>query len=91
MVLMAGMDLPLRAIREQVSSAIDLIIQQSRMRDGSRRITHITEVLGLEGDIITTQDIFKFEYGSFRPTGIRPQFYDRLIAAGQELGAGLFG
>ena len=91
MVLMAGMDLPLRAIREQVSSAIDVIIQQSRMRDGSRRITHITEVLGLEGDIITTQDIFRFDQGSFRATGIRPQFYERLIAAGQELGAGVFG
>ena len=61
------------------------------MRDGSRRITHITEVLGLEGDIITTQDIFRFDQGSFRATGIRPQFYERLIAAGQELGAGVFG
>jgi len=91
MVLMAGMDLPLRAIREQISSAVDLIIQQSRMRDGSRRITHITEVLGLEGDIITTQDIFRFEDGIFRPTGIRPQFYENLISAGQELGAGIFG
>jgi pilus assembly protein CpaF len=91
MVLMAGMDLPLRAIREQISSAVDLIIQQSRLRDGSRRITHITEVLGLEGDVITTQDIFKFENGSFQPTGIRPRFYERLIAAGQELGAGIFG
>ena len=91
MVLMAGMDLPLRAIREQISSAVDLIIQQSRLRDGSRRITHITEVLGLEGDIITTQDIFRFEHGIFRSTGIRPQFYERLISAGQELGAGIFG
>lgn len=91
MVLMAGMNLPLRAIREQISSAVDLIIQQSRMRDGTRRITHITEVLGLEGDIITTQDIFRFEQGVFRPTGIRPMFYDRLISAGQELGAGIFG
>ena len=91
MVLMAGMNLPLRAIREQISSAVDLIIQQSRMRDGSRRITHITEVLGLEGEIITTQDIFRFEHGVFRPTGIRPMFYDRLINAGQELGAGIFG
>ena len=91
MVLMAGMDLPLRAIREQISSAIDLIIQQNRMRDGSRRITHITEVIGMEGDIITTQDIFRFEDGSFRPTGIRPRFYERLISAGQELGVGIFG
>ena len=91
MVLMSGMDLPLRAIREQISSAIDLIIQQSRLRDGSRRITHITEVLGLEGDIITTQDIFRFENGIFHPTGIRPQLYERLISAGHELGAGIFG
>lgn len=91
MVLMAGMDLPLRAIREQISSAVDLIIQQSRLRDGSRKITHITEVLGLEGDVITTQDIFRFEHDVFRPTGIRPQFYERLISAGQELGAGIFG
>lgn len=91
MVLMAGMDLPLRAIREQISSAVDLIVQQSRLRDGTRRITHITEVLGMEGEIITTQDIFRFEQGSFRPTGIRPHFYDRLISAGLELGAGIFG
>lgn len=91
MVLMAGIDLPLRAIREQISGAIDLIIQQSRLQDGSRRITHITEVLGLEGDIITTQDIFRFENGVFRPTGIRPRFYERLISAGQELGVGIFG
>jgi len=91
MVLMSGMDLPLRAIREQISSAIDLIIQQSRLQDGSRRITHITEVLGLEGEIISTQDIFRFEQGSFRPTGLRPQFYERLISAGQEVGAGIFG
>ncbi|MDR3599016.1 MAG: CpaF family protein [Desulfosporosinus sp.] len=91
MVLMAGMDLPARAIREQIASAIDLIVQQSRLRDGSRRVTHITEVLGLEGDVITTQDIFRFEHGSFRPTGIRPHLYERLISAGQELGAGIFG
>jgi pilus assembly protein CpaF len=61
MVLMAGMDLPIRAIREQISSAIDVIVQQSRLRDGSRKITHITEILGMEGETIVTQDIFKFE------------------------------
>ena len=61
MVLMAGMDLPVRAIREQISSAIDLVIQQSRLRDGSRKITHMTEIQGMEGDVITMQDIFIFD------------------------------
>lgn len=101
MVMMAGMDLPIRAIRDQISSAIDLIVQQSRLKDGSRRITHITEVLGLEGDIITTQDIFKYEQtgidtnnkvtGYYRPTGIRPHFYDRILTSGIELGGNIFG
>jgi pilus assembly protein CpaF len=100
MVLMAGMDLPVRAIREQISSAIDLIVQQSRLRDGSRRITHITEVLGMEGEIITLQDIFRFEQtgidksgkvlGSFRATGILPHFIDRLNAANLKLPENLF-
>jgi len=100
MVLMAGMDLPIRAIREQTSSAIDLIVQQSRLRDGSRKITHITEVLGMEGDVIVLQDIFKYEQtgvdkngkvqGYFRATGIRPQFVERLAAAGQELAENTF-
>lgn len=100
MVMMAGMELPMRAIREQIASAIDLIVQQSRLRDGSRRITHITEVLGMEGDVIVLQDIFRFEQtgidnqgkvqGYYRATGIRPQFSDRLIAAGQELPQDLF-
>lgn len=100
MVLMAGMELPIRAIREQISSAIDLIIQQSRLRDGSRRITHITEVLGMEGDVIVLQDIFRFEQtgidkqgkvqGYFRATGIRPHFMDKLHAAGQSLSESLF-
>lgn len=88
MVLMSGMELPVRAIREQVSSAIDLIIQQSRMRDGSRKITNITEVLGMENDMITLQDIFVCEReqteGSekqktrFKATGIRPKFIEKL-------------
>lgn len=95
MVLMAGMDLPVRAIREQIASAIDLIVQQNRLRDGSRKITHITEVLGMEGDVIVLQDIFRFEQtgidrqgrvlGSFYATGVRPQFMERLAAAGQDI------
>jgi pilus assembly protein CpaF len=88
MVLMAGMDLPLRAIREQIASAIDLVVQQTRMRDGSRKITSITEVVGMEGDIITLQDLYVYELegqdttgkfkGRFRATGIHPQFTDKM-------------
>lgn len=101
MVLMAGMDLPVRAIREQIAAALDLVIQTARLKDGSRRVTHITEVQGLEGDVIVLQDIFRFVQqgvdankriiGEFRPTGIRPKFYDRLLASGITLPAGLFG
>ncbi|MDP4160194.1 MAG: CpaF family protein [Bacillota bacterium] len=100
MVLMAGMDLPVRAIREQISSALDVIVQQSRLRDGSRKITHITEVLGMEGEVIVLQDIFRFEQtgidkqgkvqGYYRATGIRPHFMDKLISAGQFLPDDLF-
>lgn len=100
MVLMAGMDLPVRAIREQISSALDVIVQQSRLRDGSRKITHITEVLGMEGDVIVLQDIFRFEQtgmdkhgkvqGYFRATGIRPHFTEKLISSGQVLPDHLF-
>ncbi len=100
MVLMAGMDLPIRAIREQISSAIDIIVQQSRLRDGSRKVTHITEVLGMEGDTIVTQDIFKFEQtgvdsnvhvlGGFKATGIRPRFIDIIAASGQILPENIF-
>lgn len=92
MVLMAGMELPVRAIREQIASAVDLIVQQSRLQDGSRRITHLTEIQGMEGDVVTMQDIFIFEQqgkdeknkivGRFRPTGIRPKFLDKLAANG---------
>jgi pilus assembly protein CpaF len=89
MVLMAGMDLTGRAVREQIASAIDLIIHQSRMKDGTRRFTHITEVIGLEGDVITLQDLFLFDYkagvdehgrvlGHIKPTGLRPGFIDKL-------------
>jgi pilus assembly protein CpaF len=87
MVLMAGMDLPVRAIREQITHAINIVIQQSRMRDGSRRITKISEITGLEGETIVMQDLFAFEYadansrgtvGQLVPTGIMPEFLDRL-------------
>jgi pilus assembly protein CpaF len=101
MVLMAGMELPVRAIREQISSAIDLIVQTSRLRDGSRKIVQVTEVQGMEGEIITLQDIFAFEqhgvdedgkiHGRFHATGIRPGFMERLEAAGVRLGPELFG
>jgi pilus assembly protein CpaF len=100
MVLMAGMELPLRAIRDQISSAIDLIVQQSRFRDGSRKITHITEVQGMEGDVIVLQDLFTFRTagmdqdgnvtGSFVSTGIRPKFIHRLEEAGIHLDYELF-
>lgn len=100
MVLMAGMDLPVRAIREQISSAVDVIVQQSRMKDGSRKITHITEVQGIEKDIITLQDIFVFVetgtddkgriMGHFKASGIRPKFMDKLINTRMHLPANLF-
>jgi pilus assembly protein CpaF len=101
MVLMAGMDLPVKAIREQVSSAIDMIIHQSRFRDGSRRITQITEVVGMEGDVVTLQDIFRFDYGAgydeeghplgrLRSTGLRPKFLEKLSASGVRVDPGLF-
>jgi pilus assembly protein CpaF len=100
MVLMAGMDLPVRAIREQISSAVDVIVQQTRMKDGSRKITHITEVQGIERDIITLQDLFIFVetgtddkgriMGHFKSTGIRPKFMDKLINTRMHLPANLF-
>jgi pilus assembly protein CpaF len=100
MCLMAGMDLPLRAIREQIASAVDLLCQQQRLRDGSRRVTHITEVQGMEGEMITMSDIFEFEQtgieggkiiGRIRPTGIRPKFTDRIEDAGIHLPPSVFG
>jgi pilus assembly protein CpaF len=101
MVLMAGVDLPMRAIREQVSSAIDLVVHQSRFRDGSRRVTQISEVVGMEGDVITMQDLFKFDYspgydeegrslGQLRATGLRPKFLDKLAAQGVKVDPELF-
>ena len=92
-VLMAGFDLPTRAIREQISSALDLIVHVDRFRDGTRRISHITEVVGMEGDIITLQDIFKFDYRTMtlRSTGLRPVFVEVLAERGIQLPHGLFG
>jgi pilus assembly protein CpaF len=101
MCLMAGMDLPIRAIREQASSAVDLIVQQSRLKDGSRKITHITEVMGMEGDTVQLQDLFVFEQtgidargkimGQLRATGVRPRFAEKFEASGIFLPASVFG
>jgi pilus assembly protein CpaF len=101
MVLMAGFDLPVRAIREQVASAIDLIVHQERLRDGTRRLTHVTEVVGMEGEVVTTQDLFLFDFragfdergkflGSLRPTGLRAGFTSRLQDVGIDLPGELF-
>src|SRR6188768_1527579 len=101
MVLMGGVDLPVRAIREQVAGALDLIIQQSRLKDGSRRIVAISEVVGMEGEVITLQDLFTFDYsagrdevGRFRgqlvSTGLRPKFTQELHDVGVELPPTLF-
>ena len=100
MVLMAGMDLPVRAIREQISAAVDLIIQQSRTRDGSRKITHITEVQNMESDVIILQDIFQFVQtgmdetgkilGHFTATGIRPKFMEKFDVHGVKMPRNLF-
>ena len=100
MTLMAGMDLPIRAIREQISSAVHLVCHQERMRDGTRKVTHITEVTGMEGEIITTTDLFLFEQtgvengkivGRLRPTGLRPKFMDKIEATGIHLPPSIFG
>lgn len=100
LVLMAGMELPLKVVRTQISSAIDLIIQQTRLKDGKRKVTAITEVAGMEGDVVVLTDIFKFNQtgvtqdgqvlGEMQPTGIRPNFTPRLEAAGFRLGAEIF-
>jgi pilus assembly protein CpaF len=100
MTLMAGMELPVRAIREQIASAIHLIIHLERLRDGSRKITHIAEIQGMEGDVITMTDIFVFEQtglennrviGRLRPTGLRPKFMDKIEMSGIHLPASIFG
>jgi pilus assembly protein CpaF len=100
MVLMAGMELPAKAIREQIASAVHVFVQVSRLQDGSRRVTHVTEVSGMEGDTITLQDIFLFEldhvdedgkvHGDMRPTGIRPNFASKFALAGIELPHDIF-
>jgi pilus assembly protein CpaF len=99
MVLMAGMELPVRVIREQVAHAVDVIVHQERLRDGSRHVTHITEIVGMEGETVLTQDLFTFEsspslmngkLGRLAPTGIMPQFLERLRDRGVELRSGLF-
>ena len=101
LVLMAGYDLPVRAIREQISSAVDCIVQLQRLRDGTRRITHISEVAGMEGEIITLQDIFLFDFsagvddhgrfrGQLKPTGVRPKFSEKLADNGIRLGPEMF-
>ncbi len=101
MVLMAGIDLPVRAIREQVASAVELVVQITRMRDGTRRVTRVCEVEGMEGDTITTADIFGFDYhagldangrfaGTIRPTGLRPKYADRLHDMGIDFPPGVF-
>ena len=100
MVLMAGMDLPVRAIREQISSAVQLVVHEERLRDGSRKIVSITEIQGMEGDIITMSEIFTFEQtgiedgrviGRLRPTGIRPKFIGMIQASGIMLPPAIFG
>jgi pilus assembly protein CpaF len=100
MVTMANSNIGTKAIRQQISSAVDLFVQLSRLSDGTRRVTYITECVGMEGDQVTLQDIFMFERtgltqdlrvkGRFRPTGVRPKFYERLRACGIELPASVF-
>jgi pilus assembly protein CpaF len=101
LVLMAGMDLPLRAVREQISAAVDVIVQISRLKDGTRRITHITEVQGMEGEIVTLQDAFTFDYsagldengtflGHAAATGVRPRFVERFADLGIPISPAIF-
>lgn len=101
LVLMAGMDLPMRAIRQQLASAVDLIIQQTRLSDGTRRITHVTEVQRLEGDAVLMQDVFKFDYGMgldengrhkgrLKSIGVRPSFAEKLLSHGVTLPTDIF-
>jgi len=102
LVLMAGMELPLRAVREQIASAVDVVIQLTRLRDGTRRVTHVTEVQGMEGDVVTLQDAFVFDYsagvdasGRFLgrpvPTGVRPRFADKFRDMGIKISPSVFG
>jgi pilus assembly protein CpaF len=100
MCLMAGMDLPIRAIREQIASAVDLFVQQERLKDGTRKITAVTEVQGMEGDVVVMQDIFMFEQtgmeagkivGRMKPTGIRPKFIEKFESSNIYLPPNIFG
>jgi len=100
MTMMAGMELPARAIREQIASAIDVIVHEERLRDGTRKIVNICEISGMEGDVITMTDIFQFEQagiedgkviGRLRPTGLRPKFMEKIDASGIHLPASIFG
>ena len=100
MALMAGMDLPIRAIREQIASAIDIVVHQERLRDGTRKVVNVTEIAGMEGDVITMTDIFTFEQrgvedgnviGELRPTGLRPKSIGQIEAAGIHLPPSIFG
>ncbi len=100
MTMMAGYDLPVRAIREQISSAVDVIVHSDRLRDGARKVTSVTEVAGMEGDVVTLTDLFVFEQSGFedgkvigrmRPTGLRPKFMDKIEAAGIHLPPQIFG
>jgi pilus assembly protein CpaF len=100
MVLMANLDLPSRAIREQIAAAIHVIVQIARMADGTRKLTHVSEIAGMEGQVITMQDIFRYEQtgidpegrvrGQFRSTGIRPKFAERFESQGVHLPPGIF-
>jgi pilus assembly protein CpaF len=97
---MAGFDLPAKAIREQIASALNVVIQLSRMSDGSRKLVNVSEVTGMEGDVVVMQDIFVFEKrgldrdgkvaGEYRATGVRPKFLDAVQASGIHLPAGIF-
>jgi pilus assembly protein CpaF len=100
MVMMAGMDLPLKAIRQQIASAVDLIIHQERLRDGTRKVVKVSEVIGMEGETILMQDIFEFVeegvegdriIGRLQPTGIRPKVVQKIEAAHVDLPAEVFG
>jgi pilus assembly protein CpaF len=101
MTMMAGMDLGVRAVREQIASAINLVIHQARLKDGSRRVTHVTEVVGMEGDVITLQDLFLFDFragmdehgrymGELQATGLRPHFLEKLSDRGIEVSSSNF-
>jgi pilus assembly protein CpaF len=100
MILMAGMDLPHRAIREQIAGALDMVVHLERLRDGTRKCVAVSEIQGMEGDVITMSDIYKFEragqedgrvIGMLRPTGLRPKFMEKIEAAGIHLPPGIFG